>query len=143
MVHTHMTQALSSVGNAVTRTNPSRIWRNTRYALKSAENYFITTDAYTFNITLTRKVNDCLWTQNYIFVFVLHLQKHIQIFERAVEDAKDGRVDKAYPVLQKTLTFMEDFLVIPNKDYVTCLSTLKQCYRAMGNSSNKILQQQQ
>ncbi len=70
---------------------------------------------------------------------VVALQKHTQIFERAVEDAKDGRVDKAFPVLQTTLTFMESFLVIPNKDYVTCLSTLKQCYRAMGNSSRKLL----
>lgn len=54
--------------------------------------------------------------------------------ERAISDARKFRVSQStMPALEEHLTLIDKFIQLPWKDYVVCLSTLKQCYRYLGN----------
>ena len=65
------------------------------------------------------------------------LQESSRLFDKALSEVKAGKTDKAIYILEKHLCLMEKYLCLPWKDYVTCLSTLKQCYRVLGNRSRK------
>ena len=54
--------------------------------------------------------------------------------EKAIGEARKFRVSKSTTsALEEHLTLIEKYLQLPWKDYVVCLSTLKQCYRYLGN----------
>ena len=65
------------------------------------------------------------------------LQESSRLFDKALSEAKSGKTDKAIPILENHLCLMEKYLCLPWKDYITCLSTLKQCYRVLGNRARK------
>jgi len=71
-------------------------------------------------------------------VYLEEIYESTKMFEKAIDEVRHGNVDSAYPVLETHLSVMEKYLVLPVKDYVTCLSALKQCYRMMGSSVWKI-----
>jgi len=61
--------------------------------------------------------------------------------ERAIKDARRMRIDKAtIAALESHLTMLDRDVELPCKDYAVCLSTLKQCYRLLGNKSNTLEQ---
>jgi len=54
--------------------------------------------------------------------------------EKAIGEARKFRVSKSTTsALEEHLTLIDKYLQLPWKDYVVCLSTLKQCYRYFGN----------
>jgi len=54
--------------------------------------------------------------------------------EKAIGEARKIRVSKStMSALEEHLTLIDKYLQLPWKDYVVCLSTLKQCYRYLGN----------
>ena len=54
--------------------------------------------------------------------------------EKAIGDARKFRVTKStMSALEEHLTLIDKYIQLPWKDYVVCLSTLKQCYRYLGN----------
>jgi len=54
--------------------------------------------------------------------------------ERAIGDARKFRVTKTtMSALEEHMTLIDKYIQLPWKDYVVCLSTLKQCYRFLGN----------
>lgn len=53
--------------------------------------------------------------------------------DEAIQEARKYRIHRAIPVLEGHLTFMSTHLLPPWREYVTCLSVLKQCYRMRGN----------
>lgn len=57
--------------------------------------------------------------------------------DEAVQEARKYRITRAIPILEAHLTFMSKHVVQPWRDYVTCLSVLKQCYRMLGNRRRK------
>lgn len=65
------------------------------------------------------------------------LQESSRLFDKALSEVKSGKTEKAIPILEGHLCLMEKYLCLPWKDYVTCLSTLKQCYRVLGNHGRK------
>jgi len=55
--------------------------------------------------------------------------------EKAIGDARKFRVSRStMSALEEHLTVIDKFIQLPWKDYVVCLSTLKQCYRYLGNN---------
>ena len=55
--------------------------------------------------------------------------------ERAVNEARKWNLDAAICALENSITKMDKLFSFPWKDYVVCMSTLKQCYRLSGNRS--------
>ena len=53
--------------------------------------------------------------------------------DKALDEIRRGNVEGPSRVLETHLAVMEKYLLLPVKEYVTCLSALKQCYRSMGN----------
>lgn len=54
--------------------------------------------------------------------------------EKAIADARKFRVSRSTMLaLEEHLTLIDKYIQLPWKDYVVCLSTLKQCYRYLGN----------
>ena len=54
--------------------------------------------------------------------------------EKAIGDARKFHVTKStMTALEEHLTLIDKYIQLPWKDYVVCLSTLKQCYRYLGN----------
>jgi len=54
--------------------------------------------------------------------------------EKAIVEARKFRVTKStMSALEEHLTLIDKYIQLPWKDYVVCLSTLKQCYRYLGN----------
>jgi len=54
--------------------------------------------------------------------------------ERAISDARKFRITQStMSALEEHLTLIEKYIQLPWKDYVVCMSTLKQCYRYLGN----------
>jgi len=54
--------------------------------------------------------------------------------ERAIGDARKFRISKStMSALEEHLSLIDKYIQLPWKDYVVCLSTLKQCYRYLGN----------
>ena len=63
------------------------------------------------------------------------LQLSARNFESSVIAARNWYISEALPVLEKHLTLMDRYVCLPWKDYVTCVSTIKQCYRLEGNTN--------
>lgn len=61
------------------------------------------------------------------------LQKSGLLFERAVDQARRWEIKRALPMLQHHLNLLDKHVCLPWKDYVTCVSTIKQCFRMEGN----------
>lgn len=57
--------------------------------------------------------------------------------DEAIQEARKYRIQRAIPVLEGHLTFMSRHLIQPWREYVTCMSILKQCYRMLGNRRRK------
>lgn len=55
--------------------------------------------------------------------------------EKAMGEARLWHMDAAIDALQATIARMDGLIACPWKDYVVCLSMLKQCYRVAGNRS--------
>lgn len=54
--------------------------------------------------------------------------------EKAIGDARHFRVTRSTTsALEEHITMIDKYIQLPWKDYVVCLSTLKQCYRYLGN----------
>jgi len=54
--------------------------------------------------------------------------------EKAIGDARKFRVGRStMSALEEHITLVDSYIQLPWKDYVVCLSTLKQCYRYVGN----------
>jgi len=54
--------------------------------------------------------------------------------EKAIGDARRFRVTRStMSALEEHVTLIDKYIQLPWKDYVVCLSTLKQCYRYLGN----------
>ena len=65
-----------------------------------------------------------------------HLEEYYEssrVFDKAVDELRRGKVDGPCHILERHLSLMEKYLVLPMKEYVACLSALKQCYRVQGN----------
>ncbi|KAK2155570.1 hypothetical protein LSH36_236g00004 [Paralvinella palmiformis] len=74
----------------------------------------------------------CGYVQNPMDVYD-KLQKSGLLFERAVDQARRWEIKRALPMLQHHLHLLDKHVCLPWKDYVTCVSTIKQCYRMEGN----------
>jgi hypothetical protein len=61
------------------------------------------------------------------------LQKSSVLFERAMDQARRWEMKRALPMLQHHLSLLDKHVCLPWKDYVSCVSTIKQCYRMEGN----------
>lgn len=55
-------------------------------------------------------------------------------FEKALSQVRLGDYMNQSKILANHLLVMEKYMILPIKEYVICLSALKQCYRVMGNS---------
>jgi tetratricopeptide (TPR) repeat protein len=61
------------------------------------------------------------------------LRKSSMAFEKAFEEARLFEIEKNVPILEEHLILMDTHLTQPWKEYTTCVSTLKQCYRLEAN----------
>ena len=82
----------------------------------------------------SHQCRNCMEIQNPLEVYD-KVQKASVLFERCLEQARNFDLKRAVPMLQHHLQLLDRYVVLPWKDYITCLSTLKQCYRMMGNRS--------
>lgn len=57
--------------------------------------------------------------------------------DEAIQEARRYHIHRAIPVLEAHMTFMSRHLLQPWREYVTCMSVLRQCYRMLGNRRRK------
>lgn len=65
-----------------------------------------------------------------------------RLFDKCINEIRMGKVEGPARILENHITVMEKCVMLPTKDYITCLSALKQCYRVMGNSVRRRQQNQ-
>lgn len=86
------------------------------------------------------KCRQCGLTQNPLEYFDT-LRTSSQAYERALEEARMFNIKKSLPILEEHLILMDTHLLQPWKEYSTCVSTIKQCYRLESNLRPTVIDQ--
>lgn len=61
--------------------------------------------------------------------------------DRMVERARMFEIKEAISAIERHVALSEQFIIMPWKEYTNCVSTLKQCYRMLGNVSHDVTKQ--
>ncbi|KAK2175698.1 hypothetical protein NP493_710g01020 [Ridgeia piscesae] len=78
------------------------------------------------------KCRKCALVQNPL-AYLDRLQESTAAVEKTLQTAKATSPVDAIPALERHVTLMDKYVMPPWRDYVTYTSTLKQCYRMLGN----------
>ena len=79
----------------------------------------------------------CAATHNVVAIFD-NLRTASETFERAVAYAREFDAFTAVPMLEEHLTMLRAQVALPYKEYTSCVSTLKQCFRLLANKSSAL-----
>ena len=61
--------------------------------------------------------------------------------EQMIERARMFEIQDAIPHIERHIALLEEYVLLPWKEYTLCVSTLKQCYRMLGNVSRDVKKQ--
>lgn len=78
------------------------------------------------------KCGKCAMVQNPL-AYLDRLQESTTVVEKTLQTAKATSPVDAIPALESHVALMDKYVMLPWRDYVTYTSTLKQCYRMLGN----------